>query len=1153
MKGLLKYLSPFAPDQSGAVSVFYTMGGITVICDAGGCTGNICGFDEPRWFMEKSAVFSAGLRDMDAILGRDDRLVEKLKDAASRLGGNFAAIIGTPVPAVIATDFQAIKRMAEKRCGMPVMTVACTGTRLYDEGAKEAYLELFRTFAGEDVKPDPKTIGVIGAIPLDTTYLHADQFLKKQYEEQGYDRIWCYGMGAGLEEVKQAGAASLNIVLSPAGLAAARYLEKTFGTPYEVRFDLLSDQLKAGLRQLTGKKVLIVHQQAAANAMREEIRKAGNADVVCGTWFMQEEELSEPQDVRFEREDQFIEYIESEQFDAIVADQMFRRALKNYRGIFIEANHFAVSGIPDDSVPAAEEPDLLLTTNVVRVYGIVQGVGFRPFVSRIADRAGVTGSVANKGSYVEIFLNGSPEARKQFLYDLEHCAPERSSILKIDVSECARRPFDRFAIIESEKETGDIFVSPDIATCPKCRQELYDPSNRRYMHPFINCTACGPRLTILDSMPYDRERTSMGEFPMCPECEYEYTHAETRRYDAQPVCCNDCGPEVYLLGRKERGREAITFVRKAILEGKIIAVKGIGGFHLCCDAANEAAVARLRQLKHRPAKPFAVMMRNLETVEAECEVSEAEKEVLDGHQKPIILLKRKPGSRLAPSVAPDNPRVGVMLPYAPVQMLLFDYNDDIEMTTDSFVMTSGNVSGAPICRTDEDAVKELSSFCDLILSHNRRIRLRADDSVMGFYQDEPYMIRRSRGYAPLPVMMSEARTGQVLAVGGELKNTFCIGKNQLFYPSPYVGDMADPRTVNALRESIRRMEELLETKPELVVCDMHPKYNTTVVAKEQGIPLQMVQHHYAHILSCMAENDVPENEKIIGVSFDGTGYGTDQTIWGGEFLICDYNGFERAGSIRPFLQIGGDVSAREGWRIAVAMINELFADQAEEMVRKLDLCPPDMQKLYVRMAERKINCVDSTSAGRLFDAVSAVLGIRKCSTFESEASVTLQFRAEAFEEKARANGIDTGRLLDEFMNGRTENAICVVPASMEEPEMSEEGDRFLLRTGHLFALLAELKMKGEDSSKLAYLFHASLARQITAGCRAIAKQTGLHKTALSGGVFQNQLLLRLCETQLEKEGFRVYRHRLIPPNDGGLALGQAAWGMAYLNREKGGK
>ncbi len=827
-----------------------------------------------------------------------------------------------------------------------------------------------------------------------------------------------------------------------------------------------------------------------------------------------------------------------------------------------------------------------MTTKIIRVYGIVQGVGFRPFVSRIADRIGVGGSVANKGSYVEIYVRGTEKQLGEFRQALELEAPERSAILKTDVHDCEDRPFSRFDIIESEKETGDIFVSPDIATCPKCRAELFDPQNRRYMHPFINCTACGPRLTILDSMPYDRERTSMGEFPMCPACEYEYTHPETRRYDAQPVCCNDCGPEVYLLGRKERGREAITAARRAILEGQIVAVKGIGGFHLCCDAANEEAVARLRRLKHRPAKPFAVMMRDLAAVRKYCRVTPQQEEILDGHQKPIILLEKRnaagktdagadcrasrggktevPG--LAPSVAPDNPKVGVMLPYAPVQMLLFDYNDGLTMTTDCFVMTSGNVSGAPICRTDGDARKELSGFCDVILSHNRKIRLRADDSVMDFYRDQPYMIRRSRGYAPLPVMKSEALSGQVLAVGGELKNTFCIGKNQLFYPSPYVGDMADPRTVAALEESIVRMEELLETEPGLVVCDLHPKYNTTLVAEEQGVPVVKIQHHYAHILSCMAENDVPLGQRVIGVSFDGTGYGTDGTVWGGEILLADYRNFRRLGSIRPFLQIGGDVSAKEGWRIAVSMINALDPENAPEIVKKLELCEPQMQKLYRQMAERRINSVPSTSAGRLFDAVSAILGVRKQSSFEGEASTTLQFRAEAFEKRLLAAGQEPEQEAARQLKGwltegafvpdiiQTEKGGTDPAEAGKSGTLSETGDsgaeaKLILPTDRLVRLLVERRLAGEDPGGLAYLFHYALADLIRAGCREASRLTGETACALSGGVFQNQLLLRLCDRMLQEDGFTVYRHSLIPPNDGGLALGQAIYGMVYLQEE----
>ena len=455
---------------------------------------------------------------------------------------------------------------------------------------------------------------------------------------------------------------------------------------------------------------------------------------------------------------------------------------------------------------------------------------------------------------------------------------------------------------------------------------------------------------------------------------------------------------MYLIGRTERGREAITYTRQMISEGKIVAIKGIGGFHLCCDATNEEAVERLRTLKKRPAKPFAVMAKDEAVVKQECVVTPEQEAILTGHQKPILLLDRQNNGRLAFSVAPGNPKVGVMLPYAPVQLLIFQYDDGIKMP-DLLVMTSGNTSGAPICREDEEAIAELSHLCDAMLSHNRKIRIRADDTVMDFYKNEPYMIRRSRGYAPLPFMTSTDWKGQVLAVGGELKNTFCIGVDSRFYPSPYVGDLEDMRTVKALQETIQRFQTLLEVKPQVVVCDLHPKYNSTVVAKELGYPMIQVQHHYAHILSCMTENDC--QEPVIGVAFDGTGYGTDSTIWGGEILLADYEDFTRFGSITPFLQIGGDTSAKEGWRIAVSMIYGYMKDreQAREIIEKLGLCSEQECKVQFTMADRKINAVISTSVGRLFDAVSAILGIRRQSSFEGEASMALEFAAEAYEQR----------------------------------------------------------------------------------------------------------------------------------------------------------
>ncbi|MBT9769990.1 carbamoyltransferase HypF [Coprococcus catus] len=786
-------------------------------------------------------------------------------------------------------------------------------------------------------------------------------------------------------------------------------------------------------------------------------------------------------------------------------------------------------------------------TRKIRVYGIVQGVGFRPTVSRHAVKNDIHGSVCNKGPYVEIFAQGTKAQVDGFLEDLEKRPPKRAAILKINVEHLDNNPeFDGFEIIESEKTKGEIFVSPDIAICDECKEELYDPNNRRYLHPFINCTCCGPRLTILDALPYDRERTSMKEFPMCSECAEEYNNPESRRFDAQPVCCNDCGPEVYLIGRDERGREAITYTRKVIASGGIAAIKGIGGFHLCCDATNETAVARLRELKRRPMKPFAIMARDMSAVRKECQVTEVQEEVLDGHQKPILLLERldKADSQICPSVAPGNPKIGVMLPYAPVQLLIFDYDDGIQMP-DYLVMTSGNTSGAPICRDDNDAIAELSHLCDCMLSHNRKIRIRADDSVMDYYKDEPYMIRRSRGYAPLPVMVSAPWKGQVLAVGGELKNSFCIGVDGRFYLSPYVGDLEDLRTVNALRETIGRLETLLEVEPPVVVSDMHPRYNSTMIAEESGLPVIKVQHHYAHILSCMAENDC--QEPVIGVSFDGTGYGMDGTIWGGEILLADYKAFQRFGCITPFLQIGGDASSREGWRVAVSMLYGQMKDRAAAMtmIEKLNLCSVQDAKVQMAMADRKINAVMSTSAGRLFDGVSAILGIRKASTFEGEASMALEFTAEAYEKKHQ-NAVDLQHAMDE-MRKQIPLAVCIDNKESESTEKNKpEQVKAVLNTDALVKTIAEARLAGADTEKLAYFFHWILAEEIIVACQKARKESGRGTVALSGGVFQNQLLLKMVDEGLQKEGFKVLRHRLVPPNDGGIALGQAVYAMGAL-------
>ena len=811
-------------------------------------------------------------------------------------------------------------------------------------------------------------------------------------------------------------------------------------------------------------------------------------------------------------------------------------------------------------------------------------------MSRLADRYGISGSVCNKGSYVEIIARAEEPVLSDFVHAIEAEAPERSAIVKIKVMDS---PVDisidsGFKIALSKHEEGQIFVSPDIATCPDCVKELFDKNDRRYLHPFINCTQCGPRLTILDSMPYDRVKTSMAGFQMCEVCSDEYSDINSRRYHAQPVCCNDCGPELYTLvgradgsatqdagagsGRRDSGYStaisaeipdtgrpegaygaaALLATRAVIRNGGIAAIKGIGGFHLCCDAGSEAAVQRLRQLKARPMKPFAVMMRDLEVVGRECRLEPEMEPLLTGPQKPIILIPRRHdsadsaepdsnikgelktniqmghNSRIAASVAPDNPNLGVILPYTPVHMLLFDYPND-EPISDVLVMTSGNPSGAPICMNDEEALKYLLPMCDIILSNSRDIRIRADDTVMAFYRSKPYMIRRSRGYSPLPIVAKSESSHAVLGIGGELKNAFCLGDKGLFYPSPYIGDMADMRSVRALEAATTRMERLLEIHPDIIVGDMHPGYNTSemarVIAEREGVPVMEVQHHHAHMASCMAENEYEGT--ALGVTFDGTGYGTDGTIWGGEFLIGDESGYERVGSIAPFIHAGGDIASKEGWRIAYSMISTALGSEAANRIGEtLGLGDEKGRQSIDFMLGNNINTVKSTSAGRLFDAVSAVLGIKSASTFEGEASMALQFAAE----RAEAQGISL--------------------APYEGRLMNIDEEQFELCTDTLLMELAARCLADQDTDQLAYFFHKALADMIVIACCYQRTRCEVNVVALSGGVFQNLLLLRLVDDGLEREGFKVLKHGVVPTNDGGIALGQAAAGIAALRNQE---
>ena len=763
----------------------------------------------------------------------------------------------------------------------------------------------------------------------------------------------------------------------------------------------------------------------------------------------------------------------------------------------------------------------------IKLYGIVQGIGFRPFVKRLADQCRIAGTVQNKGSHVVIDAEGLEENLADFTKRLIREAPKVSDITQMKEANLPAANDTDFIILESAFQSGVVFVSPDLSICDECFSELFDPENRRYLHPFINCTNCGPRLTITEAMPYDRERTAMKDFSMCDACEKEYTDVSSRRYHAQPICCPEDGPGLYLIGREEKDRDAMIAVRDVIRKGGIAAVKGIGGFHLCCDATNEKTVAKLRIKKNRPAKPFAVMFKNIACAETSCFISSKERALLSGARKPIVILKKKKNGHIAAGVAPDNKTLGVMLPYSPLHALLFDYPDGKDFP-DALIMTSGNAKDEPIARDDADAESMLSSYCDVILSHNRDILLRADDSVVRLLGQEIMMIRRSRGYAPMPVEVSSAGKTQILAIGGELKNTFVLTKDRFFYPSPYIGDMGETRGAEALFAAIERMKRLLEIQPVTVACDLHPGYHSREIAESLGLPVVYVQHHFAHILSCMAENDV--EEPVIGVAFDGTGYGTDGTIWGGEFLIASPEKFWRIGSIKPFKQSGGEQAVKEGYRVALAILIELYGEKtAETIASRLDLCDRSELRMTKTMIQRGVNTVTSTSVGRLFDAASALLGIKKTSTYEGEAAVSLENAANdrIFNlARPQIKPIET-ETLDAINSNRVIGGDCGREKNFE------------VETDAIFRSLVEGRLGGEKTEILAAAFHQFMAECVVEAAIASRHITKINKVALSGGVFQNGLLLSETTKRLKSEGFEVISQHEMPANDGGIALGQA--------------
>lgn len=741
----------------------------------------------------------------------------------------------------------------------------------------------------------------------------------------------------------------------------------------------------------------------------------------------------------------------------------------------------------------------------VKIRGIVQGVGFRPFIHRLVRRHGLNGTIRNTSSGVTMELEGEEEALRAFLEALPHQAPPLAVIEEITLKEIPLRGFSSFTIVGSERQTErNTLISPDIAICGDCLRELKDPADRRYCFPFINCTNCGPRFTIIEDVPYDRPKTSMKAFPMCPACDHEYHDIENRRYHAQPDCCPDCGPEVFYLdgeGRPVPG-DAIETAREKIRAGGIVAVKGLGGFHLACRADDPEIAAELRLRKQRDEKPFAVMCRDAETAAEFCFLSPEEEKLLNGARKPIVLLEKKQSGADHLS---ENGRLGVMLPYTPLHVLLF--GDDFDM----LIMTSANLSDTPIVKDNETALEALRGIADGFLLHNRFIQTRCDDSLCWVVDGHEYFARRSRGYVPQPVTAPAAER-HVLACGAEQKASFCLGKGEHAFLSQHIGDLKNLETLEHYELQIRHFERLFDIHPEALVCDLHPDYLSTRYAQERAereqIPLLQVQHHHAHMASCMADNRL--DGPCIGLIWDGTGLGTDGSIWGGECLAGDPGGFERMGSIRPISLIGGDRAVKEPYRVAFALLQAAG-------------CPTDEVRDSERLGKQLatgLNCPDSSGMGRLFDGVAAILGVKQICNYEGQAAILLEACA-----------------------GESEEAF---PVCFEE--MQEDGHRlWRFDWRPMIRELVRQRNDGVPGTALAARFMNTMIAAASETACLTAKETGLNRVVLSGGSFQNQYMIRRLPAVLKERGLEAYLHRRVSCNDEGLALGQ----LMIVNAQKG--
>ncbi len=781
----------------------------------------------------------------------------------------------------------------------------------------------------------------------------------------------------------------------------------------------------------------------------------------------------------------------------------------------------------------------------VHISGIVQGVGFRPFVYNLATRLGLKGWVKNTSAGVDIEAEGDETALQEFLRLLRDSAPP---LARIDSLTFAWRGpnghFSTFEILHSEAQPEAFQpISPDVSICADCLRELFDPADRRYRYPFINCTNCGPRFTIIRDIPYDRPNTTMAAFSLCPDCQREYTDPTDRRFHAQPVACPACGPTVWLernhadsWERFAENDEAILATRELLRQGKIVAIKGLGGFHLACDATNPQAVAELRRRKLRVDKPFALMMPDLATIERHCFLNPAEREVLTSAARPIVLLQRRPEAKIASEVAPGVETLGVMLPYTPLHYLLFadPHRQPLTFDLPPLVMTSGNLSEEPIASDNAEARRRLSALADAFLFHNREIYIRCDDSVVrvvsrnrGQAKQETvapqagqrptaqlYPLRRARGYAPFPLKLPWPAP-PLLATGAELKNTFCLIHETYAFLSHHIGDMENYETLHSFAQGVEHFERLFRVKPMALACDLHPDYLATryalARAEQENLPLLRVQHHHAHIAACMAEHGLDGSRPVIGLAFDGTGYGEDGAIWGGEILLADYRSFQRLAHLEYFPLPGGDAAIRKPARTALALLWALGLDWEEALPPVTEFCAQARSLLRAQL-EKRLNTPLTSSLGRLFDAAAALAGVRQRVNYEAQAAIELEAWVDPAEGGAYPFGLDQAEI----------------------------------RVRSAFSALIGDVLAGVPLPKIAARFHNGLAEVFRVAVKHFAAETGVGEVVLSGGVWQNITLLQRTLALLQEEGFVVYLHQKVPTNDGGLALGQAAIAASRL-------